>query len=180
MIRSKVCIIFFLCSTWLLPAAAQKQLILLKGESVVLRLKPGDEFIYRLKNSKQVHTEYVNNLFDAAVMVHHDTIPFNQIDRIYFPHEKFYNKVGGAMVVGGAALFLIDQFNTIVVRGETPSLDARISTISLSMVAVGLPMMLIKKKSQKVNYKYHLMTVKKGSIFYQPDRFESNSPFYQN
>ena len=172
--------IFLLCSTSLLPAFAQKQLILLKGENVVLRLKPGDEFIYKLKNSKQIHTEYVNNLFDAAVMVHRDTVPFHQIDRIYFPQEKFYNKIGGAMVVGGSALFLIDQFNTVVVQGESPSLDAWVSTVSLSGIVVGLPMMLIKKKSQKVNYKYHLMTVKKGSIFYKDDPRESLSPFIEN
>jgi hypothetical protein len=178
--KSKAIMVFLLLSAWVLPAAAQKQLILLKGEQVILRLKPGDEFIYKLKNNKRVYIEYVNNLFDAAVLVHRDTIPFHKIERIYFRQTKFYNTIGGALVVGGSALFLIDQFNVVVVQGESPSLDAWVSTVSLSAVALGLPMMLIKKKSQKLTYKYRLMTVKKGSIFYEHDPREAISPFLQN
>jgi hypothetical protein len=83
-------------------------------------------------------------------------------------------------VVGGAGLFLIDQVNVIIVNGDKPSLDSWVSTASLSGIVVGLPMMLIKKKSQKMNFKYHLLAVKKGSIFYADDPREPISPFIEN
>ncbi|MBL7859317.1 MAG: hypothetical protein JNM57_16610 [Cyclobacteriaceae bacterium] len=160
-------------------AFAQKQLVLLKREKVVLRLYPGDEITFKLKTSNTKVTSYVNNLYDTAVVTHRDTIPFHKIDRIYFKQTKFYNVVGGLLVVGGAGLFLIDQFNQIVVQGESPSLDDNVTTLSLSAVAVGLPMMLIKKKSQRLGYKYRLLTAKKGSLFYQPELTNYMTPFGQ-
>jgi hypothetical protein len=160
--------------------SAQKQLVLLKKEEIVLRLSPGDEFIYRLKNEKRIRTSYVNNIFDNAVLAHNDTVPFHTIDRIYFRQPRFYNTLGGALVVGGAGLFLIDQINVVIVNGDSPSLDSWVSTVSLSAVIAGLPLMLIKKKSQKINFRYHLLTVKKGSIFYLDDPREPISPFIQN
>ena len=166
---------------WILLASqglyAQKQLVLLKREKVVLRLYPGDEITFKLKNSDTRITSYVNNLYDTALVTHRDTIPFHRIDRIYFKHTRFYNVVGGLLVVGGAGLFLIDQFNQVVVEGESPSLDDRVTTLSLSAVAVGLPMMLIKKKSQRVGYKYRLLTATKESVFYLPPLNSYMTPF---
>ena len=70
------------------------------------------------------------------------------------------------LVVGGVAYFLIDQFNTVIVQGDKASLDEDVTTVSASMVAVGLPMMLIKKRYQRVGRKYRLMVVEEGSPFY--------------
>jgi hypothetical protein len=43
--------------------------------------------------------------------------------------------------------------------------------ITVTGLAVGLPMMLIRKKSQRMKSGYHLLTVKKGSVFYtEPPR----------
>lgn len=168
------------CFFLAVDATAQKQLVLLKNEEVILRLRPGDEFIYRLKGSKTAKTSYINNVFDNAVLAHHDTIPFHTIDRIYFTQTKFYNTIGGALVVGGAGLFLIDQINVVIVNGDSPSLDNWVSTISISSIAAGLPLMLIRKKSQKLNHKYRLLTAERGSIFYIKDTREPISPFLEN
>lgn len=150
-------------------AHSQKQLILLKRENVLLRLYPGDEFIYRLKGSKSVRTTYVNNLSDTAVVTHRDTVPFHKIDRIYFRQRKFYNTVGAGLVIFGTGLFLIDQINVVLVNGQSPSLDDRVSILSFSSLAVGIPLILLKKRSQKINYPLRLMVVDKGSAFYRPD-----------
>ncbi len=149
-----------------LPAAAQMQLVFLKHERVMLRLNPGDEFIYRLKNSKDVRRSYVNNLSDTAITVHNTVVPFNTIERVYFSNKKLHNTIGGGLVVGGIALFLIDQLNHTAVRRGF-SLDRGVSTVSIAMIAVGIPLVLLKKKSQKVNYPYRLMTARAGSPFYQ-------------
>lgn len=155
----------------------QKQLILLKREKVLLRLYPGDEFIYREKGSRTKRTTYVNNISDTAVVTHRDTVPFHTIDRIYFRQQKFYNTVGTVLVIFGAGLFLIDQINVTLVQGEKPSLDNRVSAISLSSLAAGLPLMLIRKHSQKMGYPHRLMMVDKGSVFYRPDTRQYILPY---
>lgn len=151
------------------PVTGQKQLVLLKNETVVLRLYPGDEIIFRMKNDRSVKRSYINNLFETGVKIHRDTIPFHRIERIYFKRSTFGNRIGSAMVVLGAGLFLIDQLNVSVIQGESPSLNNWVSTVSLSAIGAGLPLMLIKKRSQRINYKYHLRTVGEDSPFYRPD-----------
>ncbi len=153
-------------------ALCQKQLVLLKRENVLLRLYPGDEFIYRLKGSNTVRTTYVNNLSDTAVVTHRDTVAFHRIDRIYFRQHKFYNTVGTALVIFGGGLFVIDQLNTGVIQGQRLSLDDGVTALSAATVAAGLPMMLIRKKSQKIGFRTRLMTVDKGSAFFRPDMRE--------
>lgn len=145
---------------------AQKQLLLLNREKVILRLNPGDEFIISLKGDGRKLNSYINNLFDTAVLVHKTLIPFHKIDKVYFKHSAFVNRFGKLLVFGGVAYFLIDQFNTVVVQGDKASLDEDVTAVSAGMVAVGLPMMLIKKRYQRVGRKYRLLVVEEGSPFY--------------
>ncbi|MBT1702140.1 hypothetical protein [Chryseosolibacter indicus] len=161
-------------------AYGQKQLVLLRKQDVILRLYPGDEIVFRVKGSKIKRTSYVNNLSDTSVVTHRDTIPFHRIEKLYFKQTRRYNIIGGALVFGGAALFLIDQLNYTVIQGNDASIDSGVSAASLSAIAVGLPMLLIRKKSQKINYKYRLRMVQKGSIFYQPDTRGYISPYIDN
>ena len=114
----------------LTSAFCQKQLVLLKNEKVLLRLNYGDDFNYRLKGSKVVMPSYVNNLYDTAVMAHETLVPFHKIDRVYFEHSSFSNRLGTFLVIGGVAYFLIDQFNEVIVHGEEPSIDESVATTS--------------------------------------------------
>ena len=161
-----------------LSAHGQKQLVLLRHQKVLMRFNPGDQFVISLKGEKQKKIDsYVNNLFDTAVMVHRTLIPIHKIDRIYFQQSGLLNLVGKFLVIGGAAYFLIDQFNVVVVNGEKANLDEEVTVVSASMVAVGLPMMLIKKKSQRIGGKYRLLMVEKGSPFYiQPIHTDLSDP----
>lgn len=145
---------------------AQKQLVLVNREKVLLRLNPGDEFVISLKGEKRKLDSYINNLFDTAVMVHKTVVPLHKIDKVYFTHSTFMNRFGKFLVVGGVAYFLIDQFNTVVVQGDEASLDEDVTTASAVMVGVGLPLMLIKKRSQRIGGRYRLMVVEEGSPFY--------------
>jgi len=151
-------------------ARGQKQLLLMKGERVKFRFEPGDEIVFKTKGNERIWTTYVNNLFDTVLVTHRDTIPLHQIERIYFQQSSFANRIGGALVVGGAALFLIDQLNYTVIQGNDPSVDAWVSQVSLGAIAVGLPMMIIKKRYQRINYKHRLRVVDKTSFFYEHRR----------
>lgn len=148
---------------------AQKQLVLLKNQKVRLRLYPGDEIVYRLKGSRTVHTSYVNNLFDTAVMIHQEIVPYHKIDRIYFKQRNLLNLVGGFLVTGAVAYFVLDQVNETVVQHNDANIDKNVARASIIMTAVGLPMMLLHKKSQRIGGRYRVLTVDKGSAFYHPD-----------
>jgi hypothetical protein len=174
-VKSIVSIFFFTIIA--INSFSQKQLLLMKGERVVLRLYPGDEIVFKLKNSKRKWVTYVNNLSDTAVVTHRDTIAFRKIDRIYFDQQAFHNRLGLNLMVAGATLFLIDQLNYTVIQGNDASLDSWVSKVSLSSVAIGLPLFLAKKKSQKINYKYKIFMAREGSVFYRPDMRNNRGGF---
>jgi hypothetical protein len=164
-LRQIILIVFVL----LVPgvAVAQVQLILLKRGKVVLRLDPGDTFIYRQKGSMDIHKSYVNNLSDTTITTRNDEVSFRSIDRIYFSEKKFYQDAGQKITAAGILLFAGDQINNSVVQGNDLSLDRGVCITSISLVAIGLPMALIKKNFQTINYKYRLMTIRKGSALYK-------------
>lgn len=146
-------------------SAAQRQLVLLKKEKVLLRLNPGDEMIVSLRGEKRKLYSYVNNLYDTAVVLHKTVVPLHQIDRVYFSRTSFMNLIGKFLVVAGVGYFVIDQFNVIVVEGEDASLNDDVTKVSAALVGVGLPMALIKKKSQRIHGRYRLISVGKTHLF---------------
>jgi len=150
-------------------AYAQKQLVLLKGQKVILRLYPGEEIELKMLGNEDRIYSYVNNLYDTALVAHETLIPFSKIERLYFVRPSFMNRVGKLLVIGGVGFFLIDQLNTVIVQGEDITMDENVTRTSAIMVGVGLPMMLIKKKSQRMKAGYHLLTVEPGSPFYKRD-----------
>src|SRR5688572_28377554 len=101
---------------------SQKQLVLLRKESVILRRYPGDEFIFKLKGSDARKTSYVNTLSDTAVVTHGDTIPFHRIESVYFKRDMFSNRLGRKLVAAGVVYMLFDQLNVVVVQGNEPRL----------------------------------------------------------
>jgi hypothetical protein len=151
-------------------ASAQKQLIILKKEKVVLRLYPGDEFVYSLKSSpREVRRSYVNNVFDTAVQAHDEVVAFHKIERVYFQQRTFWDDAGPKLVVAGVVLFLADQLNTVVVQNEDASIDEGVLITSVALTGAGVAMILFKKKYQNIGGKYKLRMVDEDSPFYQPD-----------
>lgn len=142
------------------------QLVLLKKQKILLRLQYGDDIVFKLKGSDDIVRSYVNNIYDTAVMAHKTVVPFHKIERLYFKNGTLLNMIGGALVVGGVGYFAIDQLNEIVVQGEEASLNENVTTASIAMVATGLPLMLIKKKSQRMKAGYRLLAVDSDSPFY--------------
>lgn len=163
-----ICLVMVLSGN--LPA--QKQLLILKRERVLLRLNAGDQIVFKLKGDKQIKRSYVNNLYDTALKVHIDTIPFHKIERIYFKQTRFINTLGGVLVTAGVGYFLIDQINHTLVDGNAVRLDPKVTRSASIVAGIGLPMMLFRKNSQKIRYPVRLLVAKKGSPFYRPPRNE--------
>lgn len=159
---------------------AQPQLVLTKGEKVMLRLYPGDEITVSLKTAKKRKIKsYINSLSDSGVLLHTTHVPFQNIERIYYKRSSFQQVIGGLLVTGGVGYFMIDQINVVLVNGEKANLDERVTIPSLVMVGTGLPLLLLRKKYQTIGRRYRLRMVEKGSAFYKPDLRQnmSENPF---
>lgn len=159
------------------PALAQKQLVLLHHETVLKRYYAGDDIALKLKGSNEVIKSYVNNLSDTAVILHADVVPFRKIERVYFVQHKFYNTLGTLGVLAGVGYFVIDQLNRVVVNKDKPGLTASVSRFSIATIGIGLPLMLFKKRSQRIDYANQFLVVKKGSVFYKPDPNSYTTPY---
>jgi hypothetical protein len=163
--------------TVIMPVFGQKQLVVLKGQKVLLRLYPGDDIVFKLKGDKKVQRSYVNNIFDTAVVAHKQVIPFYKIDRLYFQRGNLLNVFGGLLVGGGAGFFLIDQLNNVAVQHNDLDFEKSVAIPSAIMVGTGLPLMLMKKKSTKLGGKYRVIMAEKGSPFYRADLRQDVSGF---
>jgi hypothetical protein len=161
-----ILVIFFLSSG--IFTFAQKQLILLKGQKVLLRLYPGDEITFKERGSKSKRISYINNLFDTALVAHRDVISLYKVERLYFDQGNLLNVVGGLFVIAGLGYVAIDQLNLVAVNKQSFQIDEQVGVPAAILVGVGLPMMLVRKKSQKVGGRYRLLVVDKGSAFFRP------------
>jgi hypothetical protein len=81
------------------------------------------------------------------------------------------------LVVGGVGYFLIDQVNLVLVNKESFEVEEKVAIPAAIMVGVGLPMMLVRKKSQRVGGRYRLLVVDRGSPFYVTQRQSGSSIF---
>ncbi|HLT79760.1 MAG TPA: hypothetical protein VKZ86_01950 [Cyclobacteriaceae bacterium] len=170
---SLLLLICFFCGA---DATAQNQLLLLKNQDVLLRLRAGDNFAFRVKGSKEVRRTYINALSDTAVVTQRDTVPFRIIDRVYFRSETFVHRLGLFLMIGGIGYFAVDQLNTVVVHGEDARLDRDVTTASLVMLAAGVPMRYIGRNSRKVRGRVRLLMATPESPFYRdtaPRGYES-------
>jgi hypothetical protein len=149
-----------------IPGFSQQQLILRKGEKVVWRLKEGGDFTFTLKKSKEHVQGFAIAINDTAVVMEGRIILLRTIDRIYFKRHSFINKAGSTLVFAGILLFGIDLLNRTVVQGGDGGVDRGIAITSIALVGAGLPMALIKKKSERIGFRYRLMVVNTSSVFY--------------
>jgi hypothetical protein len=151
-------------------AMGQNQLLLLKGEEVLLRLNAGDDLVFRTRASKEKRYTYINTLADTAVVTRRDTVPFHTIDRVYFGRSTFVNRVGLVLVMGGTGYFLIDQINNVIVHGNDARLENSVTLASGTMLAAGLPMMLIGRNYKKIGGRIRLLRVTPESPLYRSNQ----------
>lgn len=165
--RTFIITLLFACICLPIPGGAQNQLLVLKKEKVLLRLVPGDIIQYRLKGDKQRWRSYVDQVYDTAVRLHDETISFRKIDRVYFKQHKFINMIGGLLTTAGVGFFVIDQLNITLVQGNQPYVDSGVAKSAVTLAVIGAPLMLLKKKSQRIRYPVRLLLAKPGSPFYK-------------
>jgi len=146
---------------------SQRQLLLLKNGHVMHRFYPGDDIYLKLKGSPDRIHSYLNNILEDALVLQKDTIPFHTIERTYLYESATRNSNGAKLVVAGVLLFGIDFANQEWIQKKEYDASSGVTIASGVLVAAGLPLMLIKKKSQIISYKYRFLMVKVGDPLYR-------------
>lgn len=170
MLLNKIRITIILYFVAVAICQGQHQLILLKNEKVLGRYREGERIRYRLKGSSEISKGLILGIYDSAFRTDRDTIPIHKIDRVYANRTMFHNKLGASLVIGGTGLFLIDQFNTVIIQKESFSTDAGVTRASIIAVGAGLPLMLIKKRYYRIRYPSRILCVNPESPFYYHDK----------
>ena len=146
---------------------AQRQLVLLKNGHVMHRFNPGDDIYIKVKgNPDRIHS-YLNNILEDAIVLHTDTIPFQRIERTFLYESARRNANGAMLATGGILLFGIDFVNQEWIQKTGYEATSGVSIASAVLITAGLPLALIKKKSQVLGYKYRLLMVKAGDPLYR-------------
>jgi hypothetical protein len=155
---------------------AQRQLVVLKYDEVVARFSVGQTFDFKYKGSSDKISTYIQNFSNTEVITHDDTVSLYEIDKIYFKQHAVYRTIGAALVMVGVGRFVIDQINNVAVHGNRPSLDSEVNQFSISTVTAGLPLFLIRKRSQRMLYKYKAIIVDRDSHLYE-NPYDDVSPY---
>jgi hypothetical protein len=151
----------------------QTQLVLLNKEKVLARFGYGDDIIYKLKKMDRFTKGVMLGATEFAVITFNDTIPFSSIERVSLKghgQRHLPTLISKLLITAGIAYFTIDQFNHVVVQGQKPDLDPTVWKPSLVMVASGLALKLVRKRSQRIRFPAKLLAVERGSMFYKSDQ----------
>lgn len=164
--------VLFLFFTHMLAGTAcyaQKQLVFLRGDHVLLRFTEGDRFVFKLNNGKKVEG-YITELRDFSLVTSAlDTISFLQIRKVSLRgqrHTSFLKRMGGLMLAGGLGYIAIDQAN--VLFGSTKSGFDESNQIALGVAGVGTLAIFIKPKYQRVSRGTTIRTIDYKSHYYLP------------
>lgn len=148
---------------------AQKQIIIQKNERVMTAFWLGDAIVYKL-HSGETKTGFINRIEEFYFIVDKDSVLYMNVKSVQFNRTTFLNIAGSVMVMAGAAYFLIDQFNVMVVHDEKFDVSGDTWKPSAMLVGLGLPLKYIRRKFQPVGRKLKMRAVDKDSPFYQWER----------
>ena len=148
------------------PGLAQRQLVLVSRDEVVLRFREGDRFHTKLDNQRLEHWGFVVEINEFSLITSQDTIPLRRIHKVLLPGKPLIYKIGKILVGVGVGYFLIDQLNYTLVQHNDPGLDPYVWKPAVIMASAGLPLMLFRKKWKKISKGVKLISVGRDSNFY--------------
>lgn len=150
----------------------QRQMVVLKrGETVVARFQEGQMFTYQPVDSREAVRTYILRFTDTAIITPYDTVPLRSIRRLYFKQYSFRRTVGTALLTAGIGHWLIDWLQYATASGADPG----VNRFSLTTVALGAPLVLIRKKSQQLWSIYRPIIIDPSSHLYLPDHSTEKS-----
>jgi hypothetical protein len=151
-------------------AAQQRQLVVLKNETVLARYKVGDVISFARESDKKILQEKILNLNDTLIMMNLDSVSYFRIKKLDIRGRKpstLGQRLGAYMIAAGILLPAAELINTGIVQKQDASIDEGIAIASGVLVGGGAALVFIKKPYFKPGRKNRILIVKKGSAFYE-------------
>jgi hypothetical protein len=159
-------VIFMLLSC---AASGQPQLVLLRGEQVLIRKEVGDVIRYKLRKSDKSTESFITAVWEFGFISNADSVRFMEVEKIHAgDRSSFLSRLGRAMIVGGAGYFLLDQFNEGIISGNGFSLEESVWRPAVALVMTGGVLSVSGRKWYRTGYgPFRVMTVESDSPFYR-------------
>ena len=91
---------------------------------------------------------------------------FRNSHKVLLPGSKPIKSFGKTLIKAGVGLFVIDQFNSVVIQKSKASLNRGVTVASIAVTSVGLPMLFFNKNWKRVSGGVRLRAVARDSRFY--------------
>lgn len=162
---------YFLVS--LCAAAQQRQLVVLKNETILARYKVGDVISFAREGDKKILEQKIIALNDTLIMMNLDSVSYFRIKKLDIRGRKastFGQRLGVYMIAAGVILPLAELINTGWVQDDKDaSINQGVGIASVALLTTGAALVLIKKPYFKPGRKNRILIVKQGSTFYKGD-----------
>jgi hypothetical protein len=137
----KLCVIIILISC--IQAFGQRQLVLIKGNTVITRFSEGDHIRFRRNDTDYIFNGIITGISQEYFKLgDEDTTYLNQIKSIDLrglPNSGFKTAdMGGKFIAAGAVLLLIDALNT----ANGNKISTGVVLVSSSFIVVGSAMLI--------------------------------------
>lgn len=165
----KLSLILFISITSVLSLKAQKQLVLLKRESVVARFTEGEYLRCKLKN-KEKREGKILALTETQIITTNDTLSISSIESLNMKGRRKVNVmsgIGGLLFVTGIGYMALDQLNSLIGRGAK-GFDEQVALTSLALTSAGAALLFIRSPYKKV-YGHTFKTIDYTSRYYKLD-----------
>jgi hypothetical protein len=159
-------IFFFFCTT----SVAQRQLIVLKNEQVLMRYQKGDIIKFKRAQDKEIQIQRILDLNDTLIMMNFDSVAYYRIEKLdirTLRGNQLSTQLGIKFMIAGVLLPLIDLFNTTVIQDDPASVSEGVWITSAALIGTGAALTFIKKPYFKPGRKYHMIIIDKRSPFYK-------------
>lgn len=162
--------------------AQQRQLVILKNETVLARYQVGDVLRFFRAGDKQIQEQKILDMNDTLIMMSLDSVAYYRITKLDIRGRKestFGQKLGANMIIAGALLPLAELVNTGLVQKQGASISPGIGIASGVLVGTGAALLFIKKPYFKPGRKHRMFIVDKRSPFYYVKSFTTgySSPY---
>ena len=176
--KNVILVLFFLL--WSVGALAQqRQLVVLKNQSVLARYQVGD-VLHFARPGEKIQLQKIMDLNDTLIMMNLDSVAYYRIDKLDIRGRKsstFGQRLGAYMMAAGILLPAAELINTGIVQKEDASIDTGVGITSGALFVGGAALVFIKKPYFKPGRKHRILIVKKGSPFYEGNRVYTTSPY---
>lgn len=177
--KNVIFILFFLACS-LSAYAQQRQLVVLKNQTVLARYQVGDVIYFKRSTDKKIQLQTILAFNDTLIMMNLDSVAYYRIENFDIRRKKsstFGQRLGAYMIAAGIILPAAELINTGLVQKRGASIDEGVAIATGVLLAGGATLVLVKKKYFKLGGKRRILIVEKGSPFFKSKPVQSSLPY---